>query len=152
MEPVGEVLEPVGPLWTHGYPKWPTGPPKRPKGLKDSHHLEAILDPICVNFSFPVLTIFWMPLRRLKNLQMDTKRMENGCQKDSKIVLLADLPNTSWICYLLHLSHIDRSQGAPGSHQKSCRIPEPLPNQMFSNCGRFVGPLWEPMWINVRSL
>ena len=69
----------------------------------------------------------------------------------SKISLLGDLPEVSWICYLLYGSHMGLSRGAPGRHQKSSPIPEPLPNPIFLHFKRIWGSIWEPIWHNFGS-
>ena len=41
------------------------------------------------------------------------------------------MPEVSWICYLLHLSHMGLSWGAPGRHPESSWNPEPFTDLIF---------------------
>ena len=68
----------------------------------------------------------------------------------AEIGLLSDMPEVSWICYLLYLRHMGLSRGAPGRHPESSWNPEPCPDPIFMIFGWILGSIWELSWHNFR--
>ena len=140
------IFDPFGPMWGASGPKWSTRPPKDPKRVKSGNPLGSnfgtIFGILAVLFSSHFLDTF----RKLKIRKMSPKGLQNGCQNGSKITLLGDLPEVSWICYLLYGSHMGLSRDAPGRHPKSSPIPEHLPNPIFLHFERIWNSIWEPFW------
>ena len=71
--------------------------------------------------------------------------------KRLQMALLGDLPNTSWICYLLHLGHMGLPRDAPKCDPKSKQDSEALPEPIFVNFKRIWGSIWEPIWHHFGS-
>ena len=145
------IFDPFSPLWGTSGPQCSTGPPKKPISVKSVNplgsHLDTIFGILGVLFFSIFLDTFW----NLKMRKRSPKGLQNGGLNGSKIALLGDLPEVSWIWYLLYGSHMGLSRGAPGRHPKSGPNPEPLPNPLFPHFGRIWGSIGEPIWLQFGS-
>ena len=137
----------MGHLWTQVVNKTP----QRPHFPKN---FEPFGEPFWHNFRYFGRLIFESFLRYLleaQNSQNYTKRIPKLTPTLFQNTLLGDLPEVSWIWYLLYGSHMGLSRDAPGRHPKSSPIPEPLPNTIVLDFERIWASFWEPFWHNFRS-
>ena len=142
------IVDPFGPMWGASGPKWSTRPPKVSVWTIGPEPFGSHVGIFFVFFAVLFSSHFLETLRNPKLPKISAKGFQNGSQNSSQITLLGDLPEVSWICYLLYGSHMGLSRDAPGRHPKSSPIPEPLPNPIFLHFKRIWGSIWEPFWHN----
>ena len=77
---------------------------------------------------------------------MAPKGYQHGAQNGSQNYRFGDLPNVSWICYLLYLEHISLPRVGPKRPPNSEQASELLPNLILIDLGRIWASTWRTIW------
>ena len=93
-----------------------------------------------------------MPSGSPKKQNMAPKGSQHGAQNGSQNARFGDLPNVSWIRYLLYLEHIGFPRVGPKRPPNSEQALEFLLKLIFADLGRIWTSTWGSIWHHFGSL
>ena len=92
-----------------------------------------------------------MPPGNPKKPNIAPKGKQNGAQHASQNACFGDLPDVSWIYYLLYLEHIGLPRVGPKKPPNSKQVSEVLWKPIFNGLGWIWASTWGPIWHHFGS-